>query len=231
MILVFAGPNGSGKSTVTRAFIAHNSLAGEYINADDIVIADGISNEEAARIAENRREQALKEGRDFTFETVMSTDRNLKLLRRAKKKGYFIKCFYVITSDPSINVERVSDRVASGGHNVSATKIRKRYKRALALMQDVIKVSDVAHVYDNTLEEPQRIFKKKKDEIIVFGNDAWSKVDVCEMVGATNIVGKKQPIEQEYCAYIPSPRTGDIWVRPHPWKGTHRRAFWRRRPK
>lgn len=40
---------------------------------------------EAAQKAEALREQALQDRRDFTFETVMSTDRNLKLLKKRKK--------------------------------------------------------------------------------------------------------------------------------------------------
>ncbi len=44
MILVFAGPNGSGKSTLTQYF----EIIGSYTNADDIVAATGMSNEQAA---------------------------------------------------------------------------------------------------------------------------------------------------------------------------------------
>lgn len=44
MILVFAGPNGSGKSTITQYF----DKVGTYTNADEIVAATGMSNEEAA---------------------------------------------------------------------------------------------------------------------------------------------------------------------------------------
>lgn len=43
MILVMAGPNGSGKSTITQYF----EKVGTYTNADDIVAATGMSNEEA----------------------------------------------------------------------------------------------------------------------------------------------------------------------------------------
>lgn len=28
-----------------------------------------------------------------------STERNLKLLNRAKEKGYFIRCYYILTAD------------------------------------------------------------------------------------------------------------------------------------
>ena len=46
---------------------------------------------EAAIKAEELREKALSDKIDFTFETVLSTDRNLNLLKRAKENGYFIR--------------------------------------------------------------------------------------------------------------------------------------------
>lgn len=39
---------------------------------------------------------------DFSFESVLSTDRNLNLLKNTRSSGYFIKCFYILTSDPMI---------------------------------------------------------------------------------------------------------------------------------
>ena len=80
-VMVFAGPNGSGKSTITR----RAKIVGEYINADDIKRTTLCSDIEAAIRAEELRESMLKQKKDFTFETVLSTDRNLSLLKRAKK--------------------------------------------------------------------------------------------------------------------------------------------------
>lgn len=35
------------------------------------------------------------------------------LLKRAREKGYFIRCYYILTADPMINVWRVKARVES----------------------------------------------------------------------------------------------------------------------
>jgi hypothetical protein len=56
-IIVFAGPNGSGKSTVTE-LLRPPSL--DHINADKIQRVWGCDNLEAAKIAENRREEQKK---------------------------------------------------------------------------------------------------------------------------------------------------------------------------
>lgn len=62
----------------------------DYINADEIKKNIKCSDIEAAVLAEKLRETHLSNMEEFSFETVMSTERNLKLLKRAKEKGYFI---------------------------------------------------------------------------------------------------------------------------------------------
>ena len=54
------------------------------INADDIKKSSSCSDLEATLKAEELRESMVEQGKDFTFETVLSTDRNLKLLKKAK---------------------------------------------------------------------------------------------------------------------------------------------------
>jgi len=177
-IIVFAGPNGSGKSTVTK----FARTTGMYINADDIKRASHCSDLEAAMFAEHLRENALEQLQDFTFETVLSTDRNLKLLQRAKEKGYFIRCFYVVTADPNINVARVNMRAMQGGHGVPEDKVRQRYDRALKLIAPLVEVCDVMHIYDNT-QEPFRIFKKRKTAFFQWTNKYWNTEQIEKLTG------------------------------------------------
>ncbi len=177
-IIVFAGPNGSGKSTVTKLA----KVIEPYINADDIKRTNYCSDLEAAQWAEKMREEALEKHQSFTFETVLSTERNLKLLQRAKEKGYFIRCIYVLTSDVNINIFRVESREAAGGHGVPEDKIRSRYKKALALVPELVSVCDVMHIYDNT-KIPFRIFKKRKTEVFYWENELWNKEKIMELVG------------------------------------------------
>lgn len=109
---------------------------------------------------------------DFTFETVLSTDRNLKLLKKAKEKGYFIRCIYVLTSDYNINITRISMREKMGGHTVPEEKIISRYEKALNLIPELLEICDIAHIYDNT-NVPFRIFKKRKTKYFHWSNKYW----------------------------------------------------------
>ena len=176
-IIVFAGPNGSGKSTITRMA----NIIEPYINADDIRKSSHCTDLEAAQMADLMRNKLILEHRSFTFETVLSTDRNLELLKRAKDEGYFIRCIYVLTADWHINILRVRARKESGGHDVPTDKIVTRYQRAFKLIPKLIDICDVCHIYDNS-DKPIRIFKKRKDENFYWENDFWNKSDIKNLV-------------------------------------------------
>lgn len=177
-IIVFAGPNGSGKTTITSLA----KVIAPYINADDIKRATLCSDMEAAVNAEELREDALQKRISFTFETVLSTNRNLELLKRAKENGYFIRCIYVLTSNSDINVLRVEAREASGGHGVPKEKIKERYEKCLRLLPEIEEVCDIMHVYDNTVT-PFRIYKKRKEEHFIWENEFWSREKIENLLG------------------------------------------------
>ena len=157
-------------------------IVGEYINADDIKRTTLCSDLEAAQRAEDLRESMIAQKKDFTFETVLSTDRNLNLLKKAKDNGYFIRGIYILTSDPGINVARVNAREAMGGHGVPKEKIVTRYNRALALIPRLVDICDILHIYDNT-EEPFRIFKKRKDIYYHWDNRYWTISGIEQLTG------------------------------------------------
>lgn len=155
-ITVFAGPNGSGKSTITAIL----KPAYLYSNADDYQSVTGCTAMEAAQFVEKQRYSLIADNKNFCFETVLSTDRYLNMLKYAKTNGYFIKAYFVLTGDPDINVMRVATRVAMGGHDVPEDKIVSRYYNSLGLLKELIKVVDICHVYDNSTKEIKRIYKK-----------------------------------------------------------------------
>ncbi len=179
-IMVFAGPNGSGKSTITKMA----KTVGKYVNADDIKRANLCSDMDAALKAEELREKLLDEGGDFTFETVLSTDRNLNLLARAKDKGYFIRGIYVLTANSDVNVMRVKLRESLGGHGVPEEKIRSRYDKAMTLIPRLVDLCDILHIYDNT-DVPFRIFKKRKTVYYHWENQFWSFPDISKLTGVS----------------------------------------------
>ena len=85
------------------------------------------------------------------------------MLKKAKDKGYFLRCIYVLTSNPEINKIRVYIRESMGGHSVPEEKIKSRYYKALDLIPELVEICDIVHIYDNTTV-PFRIFKKRKEK-------------------------------------------------------------------
>jgi predicted ABC-type ATPase len=178
LLFVFAGPNGSGKTTIKRAL---HDLPDNYINADDIKVQHGLSDLEAAQEAERQRKEALNGMHSFSFETVLSTERNLLLMQQAKQLGYFVQCIYVLTCNANINVARVKARNFSGGHDVPEDKIRSRYERALKLLPQVIPVCDWIAIYDNSTT-PTPIFLKDGTSMQIFPCEDWSEHQITKLL-------------------------------------------------
>ena len=177
-LLVIAGSNGSGKSTVTKGL----PLIGLYVNADEIKRVSRCTDLEAAQEAEQLRELLLARRADFTFETVLSTDRNLSLLRRAKEAGYEICAVFVLTSDVEINVRRVQERAAAGGHDVPEDKIRSRYTKSLQNLSPLVRIADKTRVLDNSGAEPRLICEVEGNAVRIWDNDVWTKSAILRLL-------------------------------------------------
>lgn len=95
----------------------------------------------------------LEAKKSFTFETVMSSYDKVELLKLSKSLGYKNYLYYIATSDPSINISRVKNRVAFNGHNVPEDKIVDRYYRSLGYLKEAVKLSNRAYIFDNSSDE------------------------------------------------------------------------------
>ena len=181
-LCIVAGPNGSGKTTTTVQLLNNEWAADSlYINPDDIAqntFGDWNSPEavlKAAEAATRLRYECLEQGRDFVFETVFSSPEKLEFLYKAKDAGFFIRLFYVCTSDPAINVARITQRYINGGHEVPISKIISRYYKSLVNAAKALPLVDRAYFYDNSVDNqlPQllyrttegKLFKQYIDEI------------------------------------------------------------------
>lgn len=158
-LCVVAGPNGSGKTTTTVQLLNNEWTADSlYINPDNIaqeMFGDWNSPEAVVKAAEHAtqlRYECLEQNRDFVFETVFSSAEKLEFLQKAKEAGFFIRLFYVCTSDPAINVARITQRYLNGGHEVPISKVISRYYKSLVNATKAISFVDRAYVYDNSID-------------------------------------------------------------------------------
>ncbi len=106
----------------------------------------------ASVLADFLRRELLSQRVSFTFETVMSSSDKIELLKKAQSLGFRTYLYYIATEDVQINISRVANRVALGGHSVPQEKITSRYHRSLDLLKDAICHSDRAYIFDNSGE-------------------------------------------------------------------------------
>ena len=171
-LCVVAGPNGSGKTSTTVQLLANEWSEGSlYINPDNIAqekFGDWNSPEAVLKAAKYAiRYKCLNEKRDFVFETVFSSDEKLEFLRKAHESGFFIRFFFVCTSNPKINVSRITKRYLEGGHEVPISKIISRYYKSYVNATKAISFVDRAYIYDNSVEDhlPQLLFRMTEGKV------------------------------------------------------------------
>lgn len=173
-LCVIAGPNGSGKTSTTIQLLQNEWSGGSlYINPDNIAqerFGDWNSPDavmKAAKVATELRYKCLEEKKDFVFETVFSSEEKLDFLRKAHEIGFFIRFFYVCTSNPMINVSRITKRYLEGGHEVPISKIISRYYKSYINATKAINFVDRAYIYDNSIEDqlPQLLFRMTEGKV------------------------------------------------------------------
>jgi predicted ABC-type ATPase len=135
-VVVLAGPNGAGKSTAAP-FLLHGMLGvTEFVNAD--VIARGLSAfapesaaMEAGRITLKRLRQLADARADFAFETTLASRHFAPWLRELVAGGYDFHLIFLWLPSGEFAVERVRQRVLTGGHHVPDETVHRRYAGGL----------------------------------------------------------------------------------------------------
>ena len=150
-LYVVAGPNGSGKSTLTKSGrfrdvrIVDPDRIAHRISPDDPQGAAGA----AAREVIRARRAAIGAGEAFVVETTLAGKSTLRLMDDARAAGYRIELHYVSVDSVALALDRISNRVALGGHRVPEEDVRRRFVRSLANLPEAMTRSDEARLYDN----------------------------------------------------------------------------------
>ena len=150
-----AGANGAGKSTLTR--LGREGFQDSAVLDPDAVARSmqrvGVQNGspiDAGRAVLEMAEGYLASGSSFLIETTLSGNTYLRMMVRAKNPGYLIVLLYIGTSDVSINLQRVRNRVEKGGHDVPEEDQVRRYPRSFANFRKAFEFADEAIVFDNS---------------------------------------------------------------------------------
>ena len=96
------------------------------------------------------QDRFLDRGESFSQETVFSHPSKVIALKRAHEAGYRTYLYFVATGNPRINVCRVVNRHAQGGHDVPRDKIISRYQRSITQLKAALPYLSRAYVFDNS---------------------------------------------------------------------------------
>lgn len=126
-----------------------------YIDEEDYLhfSANGINSYSVAIVADFFKEQYLKHRISFSFETVFSHPAKIDILRRAQAAGFKTYMYFVATENPVINVNRIKERVALGGHDVPEEKTLSRYLRCMEQVRYALPYLNRAYFFDNSTEQ------------------------------------------------------------------------------
>lgn len=158
-ISVLAGTNGAGKSSIGGAMLRR--CGAEYYNADEATrriqaanpgMDEPRANSLAWKQGVRQLETAIAERRHYAFETTLGGHTIPGLLVEAAQTGIEIQMWYVGLVDPERHLARIQARVAKGGHDIPADKVRGRYLTSRANLVQLMPYLSVLRVFDNSDE-------------------------------------------------------------------------------
>ena len=167
---ILGGPNGSGKSSIFEALNA----PGEFVNADVYARRVAPDNPEGASLAAGkavlrRLDELIANREDFVYETTLSSNQAIALMRNARQADYQVGLVFVALATADLNVLRVADRVKKGGHAIPEGIIRRRYDSALVRLVEAIPLAHATAIFDNT-ERPTTMLLRIKGDVIEENN-------------------------------------------------------------
>jgi predicted ABC-type ATPase len=158
-LYVLAGVNGAGKTSIGGAMI--RAAGSDYFNPDEaaralIAANPGLDQLQANAAAwhQGRRllERAINERKDFAFESTLGGSTMPRLLAEAASQGFEVRVWYVGLASPELHIERVSNRVRAGGHDIPESSIRRRWRHSRLNLVQLLPHLTELRVYDNSAD-------------------------------------------------------------------------------
>ena len=116
--IFYCGANGSGKSTLRQFNQDRVSLVidSDHIAAEINPEMPRLADMEAGKTALRLFRQALDNQISFSMESTLSGKSALTRIQTANAAGFYVILNYIGLATPELNIRRMQERVASGGH-------------------------------------------------------------------------------------------------------------------
>jgi len=182
-LYIISGCNGAGKTTASYTVLPEIIECKEFVNADEI--ARGLSPFnpesmaiEAGKLMLRRIEDLLDKDMTFAIETTLATRSYVNLVRRAIAKGYHVSILFFWLQTPDLALQRVSERVRRGGHNIPEDVIKRRYILGIRnLFQLFMSEVDYWIIYNNS-ENPriEVAYGGRNTETIIINKEQFTEI-------------------------------------------------------
>jgi predicted ABC-type ATPase len=155
-VVVVAGPNGAGKSTLAPFLLRDSLDLQDYVNADPIALGLSGFNPasvafKAGRVMMNRLHDLARQRKSFAFETTLATRFYAAWIEKLSGEGYNFQLIFLWLRSPELAIQRVHERVLSGGHDVPELVVVRRYDRGMVNFREIYEpLANVWSVYDNS---------------------------------------------------------------------------------
>ena len=104
----------------------------------------------------NRMDRCVQRGESFAFETTLSGRTYAQRIRKWKSQEYHVQLVFLWLPSADMAVNRVSKRVAEGGHNVPEHVVQRRFASGLENLEQIYKpLVNEWRIYDNSGTVPQ----------------------------------------------------------------------------
>jgi predicted ABC-type ATPase len=97
-------------------------------------------------------ERAIRERKDFAFETTLGGSTMPRLLAEAASQGFEVRVWYVGLASPDLHIDRVRKRVRAGGHDIPESSIRRRWRHSRLNLVQLLPHLTELRVYDNSAD-------------------------------------------------------------------------------
>lgn len=145
---VIGGVNGVGKSTLSGVLSVTDYSMGIIVDPDKLIKKSG-DRLKGGKSALELISRCLENNSDFSQETTLSGKGILKTLQAARKRGYYVRLYYVGLSSAEESLSRIANRVKKGGHDIPRDDVTRRFKRRFEDLLIILPFCDEACFFDN----------------------------------------------------------------------------------
>ncbi len=152
-IVILVGPNGAGKSTAASGLLSQEIM---FLNADEIAKSlpaapSPARDVQAGRLLLSQLGELQSQRRDIALETTLASRTLAPRIERLQREGYRFYLYLFWLPNPEMAVQRVAQRVLSGGHDIPEPVIRRRYEAGLNNFFTLYRpLANLWRIYDNT---------------------------------------------------------------------------------